>query len=69
MESKKAKELTGSMGPVSPASDDTAMKSFCGLSQKNIRDRRNGTTRSELTYAIVFWIGRTKDRRRSQRPR
>jgi hypothetical protein len=47
------------MGRVSPASDNTAIWSFCALSQKNIRDRRNGTTRSELTDAIVFWIGRT----------
>ncbi|MGD0895823.1 MAG: hypothetical protein ABSA08_07440 [Acidimicrobiales bacterium] len=47
------------MGRVSPVSDNTAIWSFCALSQKNIRDRRNGTTRSELTDAIVFWIGRT----------
>lgn len=45
------------MGRVSPASDNTAIESFCALSQKNIRDRRNGTTRSELTDAIAFRIG------------
>jgi hypothetical protein len=45
------------MGRVSPARDKTAIESFCVLSQKDIRGRRNGTTRSELTDAIVFWIG------------
>lgn len=63
----KANELTGSMGRVSSAGDNAAMESFYSLLQKNVLDRRRWHTRSELAYAIVFWIEHTYNRRRRQR--
>ena len=63
----KANELTGSMGRVAAAGDNAAMESFYALLQKNVLDRRRWRTRSELAYAIVFWIEHTYNRRRRQR--
>jgi transposase InsO family protein len=42
------------------------MEPFFSLLQKNVLDRRTGTTREELRIAIVTWIERTYHRRRRQ---
>ena len=62
-----AKNLTGSMGRVSSAGDIAAMESFYSLLQKNVLGRQRWTTRAELAYAILVWIGHTYNRRRRQR--
>jgi len=60
--------LTGSMGRVASAGDNAAMESFFALLQRNVLDRRRRwRTRSELAYAISFWIEHTYNRRRRQR--
>ena len=59
--------LTGSMGRVASAGDNAAMESFFALLQRNVLDRRRWRTRSELAYAISFWIEHTYNRRRRQR--
>lgn len=43
------------------------MESFWALLQTNVLDRRCWRTRSELEYAIIYWIERTYNRRRRQR--
>ena len=63
----RAAGLTGSMGRVAAAGDNAAMESFYSLLQKNVLDRRRWRTRTELRYAIVFWIEHTYNRRRRQR--
>jgi putative transposase len=63
----KANHLTGSMGRVSSAGDNAAMESFYSLLQKNVLNNRRWRTRDELTYAIVYWIEHTYNRRRRQR--
>ncbi len=63
----KANHLTGSMGRVSSAGDNAAMESFYSLLQKNVLNKRRWRTRDELTYAIVYWIEHTYNRRRRQR--
>jgi putative transposase len=63
----KANKLTGSMGRVSSAGDNAAMESFYALLQKNVLDRRRWRTRAELSYAVVYWIEHTYNRRRRQR--
>ena len=63
----KANGLVGSMGRVSSAGDNAAMESFYALLQKNVLDRRAWKTRDELSYAIVYWIEHTYNRRRRQR--
>jgi putative transposase len=63
----KANGLSGSMGRVSSAGDNAAMESFYALLQKNVLDRKRWRTRSELHYAIVYWIEHTYNRRRRQR--
>ncbi len=59
--------LTGSMGRVASAGDNAAMESFWALLQRNVLNRRLWRTRSELAYAISFWIEHTYNRRRRQR--
>jgi transposase InsO family protein len=59
--------LTGSMGRVASAGDNAAMESFYALLQRNVLNRRRWRTRSELAYAISFWIEHTYNRRRRQR--
>ncbi len=59
--------LAGSMGRVASAGDNAAMESFFALLQRNVLDRRRWRTRSELAYAISFWIEHTYNRRRRQR--
>jgi transposase InsO family protein len=59
--------LTGSMGRVASAGDNAAMESFFSLLQNNVLDRRRWRTRSELSYAIAFWVEHTYNRRRRQR--
>lgn len=63
----RANGLSGSMGRVSSAGDNAAMESFYALLQKNVLDRHRWGTRSELHYAIVYWIEHTYNRRRRQR--
>ena len=63
----KAAQLSGSMGRVAAAGDNAAMESFWALLQTNVLDRRRWRTRSELEYAIVYWIEHTYNRRRRQR--
>jgi putative transposase len=63
----KANKLTGSMGRVSSAGDNAAMESFYALLQKNVLDRWRWRTRAELSYAVVYWIEHTYNRRRRQR--
>jgi len=63
----KANQLAGSMGRVSSAGDNAAMESFYSLLQKNVLDRRRWSTRDDLSYAIVYWIEHTYNRRRRQR--
>ncbi|CDQ42749.1 integrase catalytic subunit [Mycolicibacterium neoaurum] len=45
------------------------MKSFFALLQRNVLDRKRGSTRAELRLAIVTWIERTYHRRRHERAR
>ena len=59
--------LAGSMGRVASAGDNAAMESFFALLQRNVLDRRRWRSRSELAYAISFWIEHTYNRRRRQR--
>ena len=59
--------LTGSMGRVASAGDNAAMESFFALLQRNVLNRRRWRTRSELAYAMTFWIEHTYNRRRRQR--
>lgn len=59
--------LTGSMGRVASAGDNAAMESFFSLLQKNVLNRQHWATRSELRYAIVYWIEHTYNHRRRQR--
>jgi putative transposase len=63
----KAHRLTGSMGRVSSAGDNAAMESFYALLQKNVLNRRRWRTRNELSYAVIYWIEHTYNRRRRQR--
>jgi transposase InsO family protein len=63
----KAAELTGSMGRVASAGDNAAMESFFSLLQKNVFNRRRWRTRAELSYAAIYWIEHTYNRRRRQR--
>jgi putative transposase len=60
--------LQGSMGRVASAGDNAAMESWNALLQKNVLNRRRWATRDQLHDAIVFWIERTYNRRRRQRP-
>jgi putative transposase len=62
-----AAKLTGSMGRVASAGDNAAMESFWALLQKNVLNRHRWKTRSELRYAVVYWIEHTYNRRRRQR--
>ena len=55
------------MGRVASAGDNSAMKSFWALLQKNVLDRRRWRTRDALHNAVVFWIEHTYNRRRRQR--
>lgn len=55
------------MGRVGAYSDNTAMKSFFALLQRNVLDRKRWSIRAELRLAIVTWIERTYQRRRRQR--
>jgi putative transposase len=66
-EFKKSNDLTGSMGRVSSAGDNAAMESFYSLLQKNVLERRRWRTRAELSYAIVYWLEHTYNRRRRER--
>ena len=59
--------LTGSMGRVASAGDNAAMESFFALLQRNVLNQRRWRTRSELAYAVSFWIEHTYNRRRRQR--
>ena len=59
--------LIGSMGRVASAGDNAAMESFFALLQRNVLNRRHWRARSELAYAISFWIEHTYNRRRRQR--
>ena len=59
--------LNGSMGRVASAGDNAAMESFFALLQRNVLNRRRWRTRSELAYAVTFWIEHTYNRRRRQR--
>ena len=59
--------LIGSMGRVASAGDNAAMESFFALLQRNVLNRRRWRTRSELAYAVTFWIEHTYNRRRRQR--
>jgi putative transposase len=63
----KASGLVGSMGRVASAGDNAAMESFHSLLQKNVLDRHRWATRDDLTYAVLFWIEHTYNRRRRQR--
>lgn len=63
----KANQLTGSMGRVSSAGDKAAMESFYALLQTNVLNRRRWRTRAELSYAVIYWIEHTYNRRRRQR--
>jgi transposase InsO family protein len=63
----KASGLVGSMGRVASAGDNAAMESFHSLLQKNVLDRHRWATRDDLTYAALFWIEHTYNRRRRQR--
>lgn len=63
----KANQLTGSMGRVSSAGDNAAMESFYALLQTNVLNRRRWRTRAELSYAVIYWIEHTYNRRRRQR--
>ncbi|WP_415363256.1 IS3 family transposase [Saccharothrix sp. BKS2] len=58
--------LTGSMGRIGAAGDDTATESFFALPRNNVPDRRTWSTRGELRTAIATWIERTYHRRRRQ---
>ena len=64
--------IAASIGSIGDAYDcqsvsaRTMMVSFFSLLQKNVLDRRSGTTRDELRVAIVTWIERTYHRRRGQ---
>jgi transposase InsO family protein len=58
--------MVGSMGQVGSAGDNAAMESFFALLQKNVLDRRQWQTRTELRIAIITWIERTYHRRRRQ---
>ncbi|MEP1125397.1 MAG: DDE-type integrase/transposase/recombinase [Ilumatobacter sp.] len=58
--------MVGSMGQVGSAGDNAAMESFFSRLQKNVLNRRTGTTRDELRIEIVTWIERTYQRRRRQ---
>ena len=58
--------MVGSMGQAGSAADNAAMERFFSLLQKNVLDRRRGTTRDDLRIAIVTWIERTYHRRRRQ---
>jgi len=55
------------MGRVGACGDNDEMESFFTLLQRNVLDRRYGTTRAKLRLAIVSWIERTWHRRRRQR--
>ena len=55
------------MGRVASAGDNAAMESFFSLLQKNVLNRQHWATRSELRYAIVYWIEHTYNHRRRQR--
>ena len=59
--------LTGSMGRVASAGDNAAMESFFALLQRNVLNQRRWRTRTELAYAISFWVEHTYNRRRRQR--
>ena len=59
--------LAGSMGRVASAGDNAAMESFFALLQRNVLNQRRWRTRSELAYAITYWIEHTYNRRRRQR--
>jgi transposase InsO family protein len=63
----KASGLVGSMGRVAAAGDNAAMESFHSLLQKNVLDRHRWATRDDLTYATLYWIEHTYNRRRRQR--
>ena len=63
----KASGLVGSMGRVASAGDNAAMESFHSLLQKNVLDRHRWATRDDLTYATLYWIEHTYNRRRRQR--
>ena len=63
----KAAGLVGSMGRVASAGDNAAMESFHSLLQKNVLDRHRWATRDDLTYATLYWIEHTYNRRRRQR--
>ena len=58
--------MVGAMGRVGAAGDNAARKSFFGLLQNNVLNRRQWATREELRIAIVIWIERTHHRRRRQ---
>lgn len=58
--------MVGSTGRVGSSGDNTAMKSFFALLQKNVLDRHSWTAREQLRIAIVTWIERTYHRRRRQ---
>jgi putative transposase len=63
----KAAGLVGSMGRIASAGDNAAMESFHSLLQKNVLDRHCWATRDDLTYATLYWIEHTYNRRRRQR--
>ena len=63
----KAAGLVGSMGRVASAGDNAAMESFHSLLQKNVLDRYRWANRDDLTYATLYWIEHTYNRRRRQR--
>ncbi len=58
--------MVGSMGRVGAAGDNTAMEKFFSLLQKNVLNRRSGTTGEELRIDIVTCKERTPHRRRRQ---
>lgn len=58
--------MVGSMGQVGSAGDNAAMESFFALLQKNVLNRRNWTTRTQLRIEIITWIERTYHHRRRQ---
>jgi putative transposase len=63
----RASGLAGSMGRVASAGDNAAMESFHSLLQKNVFDRHRWATRDDLTYATLYWVEHTYNRRRRQR--
>src|SRR5699024_5472634 len=59
--------LIGSMRQVGAAGDNAAMESFFSLLQKNVLDRKRWRTRESLRIAMITWIERAHQDRKSTR--